>query len=115
MPTEIPLERPAGTSVFEVSTLFGDEPVRLRFRWNVRANGDAGAWFMDVRDQDERPVILGVKLVLGVNLCRRSAHPIFQHSLLRLVDTSRTHREATLDDLGTRVVLLHYTTDELFP
>lgn len=124
MPTEIPLDaRFAATSIdqrpgapsFRLSTSLGEDPVILDVRWNSRANGGKGAWYMDVRDQDEAPIALGVKLVLGVNLCRRSTHPIFQRNLLRLVDTSRSHREATLDDLGTRVVLLCFTLEELYP
>ncbi len=115
MPTEVALDRPAGSPLFEILTFFGSDPVLLTFRWNVRANNDAGAWFMDVRDENEQAIILGVKLVLGVNLCRRSTHPFFERNLLRLVDLSRLNREATLDDLGGRVVLLNFTLDELFP
>ena len=111
MPTEIPLDQRNGAPLFEFATSLGIDQVGLRFRWNTRA----GAWFMDVRDENDKAIILGVKLLLGINLCRKSVHPIFSRNLLRLVDTSRAHREATLDDLGTRVVLLNFTLDELYP
>lgn len=135
MPTEIPLDarfadpprradaqgptrtgdqRP-GAPNFRIATSLGEDPVILDFRWNSRANDGHGAWFMDVRDEDESPIALGVKLVLGVNLCRTSTHPIFQRNVLRLYDTTQSGREATLDDLGTRVVLLNFTSDELYP
>jgi hypothetical protein len=112
MPTEIPLDPTVrgDASSFRLGTSLGDDQVILDVRWNSRD----GAWYMDLYDQDETPIVRSVKLVLGVNLCRASTHPIFTRNLLRMVDTSRSGREATLDDLGTRVVLLHYTRDELY-
>lgn len=115
MPEEIPLDERNGAPLFRLPTSLGDDPVVLDFRWNSSANGRRGCWYMDVLDQNTKPIAQGVKLVLGVNLCRSSTHEIFTRNLLRLVDTSRTDREATLDDLGTRVVLLNFRLDELFP
>lgn len=115
MPTEIPLDQRNGAPLLEFATSLGEDQVVLTFRWNSRANGGRGAWFMDVRELDGAPIALGVKLVLGVNLCRTSSHPIFLRNVLRLVDTTDESREATLDDLGTRVLLLNHTLDELFP
>src|SRR6185369_14915356 len=101
MPTEIPLDARfatvtnvdgvasslprEGVPLFRLATSLGDDPVILDLCWNEPAS----AWFMDVRDTDESPIILGVKLVLGVNLCRTSRHDIFKRNLLRLIDTSR--------------------------
>ncbi len=115
MPTEIPLDQRNGAPLFEVDTQLGDDLVSLTFRWNSSANGRRGSWFMDIRDRDDSPIALGVKLVLGVNLARTSTHPILLRNLLRLVDTTQSGEEATLDDLGTRVLLLNFTAAELFP
>jgi hypothetical protein len=115
MPDEIPLDKRNSAPLFRLPTYLGDDQVVLDFRWNSQANGRKGSWFMDVLDSNTKPIAQGVKLVLGVNLCRTSSHEIFTRNMLRLVDTSRKDREATLDDLGTRVVLLNFTLAELFP
>lgn len=115
MPEEIPLDQRNGSPLFRLPTSLGDDPVILDFRWNSSANGRRGCWYMDVLDQDAKPIAQGVKLLLGVNLCRTYTHEIIARNLLRLVDTSRQGREATLDDLGTRVVLLNFPLSELFP
>lgn len=80
----------------------------LDVRWNERA----GAWYFDVRELDGAPIALGIKIVLGAYLGRQSNHPLFLSGTFVAHDTSRRKREAGLDDIGTRVVVLYATNDD---
>ena len=71
-------------------------------RWNARDE----AWYLDVYDQNETLIRAGVKIVLGALLGRRSVDPAFPDGLLIATDLSGEGREATFDDLGTRVVVI---------
>jgi hypothetical protein len=77
-------------------------------RWNSR---DA-AWYMDIRAEDDSAVALGVKLVLGVSLGRRSTHAFFQKHALYVIDTTGQNRDAAYDELGGRVQVLHLSLDD---
>ena len=58
-------------------------------------------------------MIIGVKVVLGTYLGRSCAHPLFTEGVFVAIDTTNKHAEATYDDLGTRVEVWYYTTDEV--
>lgn len=79
------------------------------FRWNERA----GAWFMDIFDENEDPIRVGVKVVLGTWLGRRCVDARFPPGAIVAVDTSGAGLDAGLDDLGTRVILLFYSGPEI--
>jgi hypothetical protein len=89
-------------------------------KWNARDNVDPvtgiakGAHYFDIRELDESVVALDIKVVLGVNLGRTSTHPFFTKHLLRAVDTTGKGKDAGFDDLGGRVVVMHWTVDEIF-
>jgi hypothetical protein len=74
-------------------------------RWNRRDN----AWYFDLLDQRETPVLTGIKLVLGGYLGRASNHPLLTAGTFAAVDTSGAGREATYTDLGARVELRYLT------
>jgi len=77
--------------------------------WNARDNG----WYFDLREQDETPILLGIKVVLGPPLGRtRRYHPFFQNHVLQVIDTSGAGVDAGFDDLGARVQVLHMTMAE---
>jgi hypothetical protein len=78
-------------------------------RWNERA----AAWFMDLYDEAESPIRVGIKVVIGTWLGRRSVDPRFPPGAIVAIDTSGAGRDATLDDLGTRVILLFYSGEEI--
>ncbi len=88
---------------------FGDVRYMMTVRWNSR---DA-AWYMDIRLEDDTPVALGLKLVLGPPLGRRSTDPFFQTNILQVVDTTGTGVDAAFDDLGGRIQVMHLTLDDL--
>jgi hypothetical protein len=96
-------------------TLVGidDRTYNFRLRWNSQANGRQGAWCMDVYEVDNTPIAVGIKIVLGVYLGRTSTHPLFRNGVFIARDTSGQSREATLHDLGTRVVVEYFTAREI--
>ena len=82
----------------------------IDLRWNERA----GAWFMDLLDENEDPIRMGIKVVLGTWLGRRSIDPRFPAGAILAVDTSGAGLDAGLDDLGTRVLLRFYSAEEIW-
>lgn len=83
------------------------------YLFDVRWNDRDSAWYMDMYEADETPILLGVKLVLGNILGRRSRHLFFVQHLLRVVDTSGSGKDAGFDDLGSRVQVMHIPVSEL--
>lgn len=107
MPDFIPLD-PSATN-YRLRVPLDNETYLFDVRWNSR---DA-AYYVDIRQQDETPVALGLKLVLGVNIGRTYNHPFFQKHLLRMVDSSDDRLDATYDDIGRRVFLMHTSFAEI--
>lgn len=95
-----------------VGVSFADERFWFYPRWNQRENEGVGAWFIDIREEDNTLVAGGIKLVLGTQIGRRNSHDFFKKHTLHLVDLSNSGTEAGFDDLGQRVVLLHVLWSE---
>lgn len=91
-----------GTSLDGVSYVF-----------DVRWNGRAAAWYVDILDEEADPICVGLKVVLGAALGARSADPRRPAGLLMASDLSGEGREATFDDLGSRVVVYFYPFADL--
>lgn len=112
MPTIIQTRQGLGDYT-QSGVVLDNKPYNIRLRWNAI---DA-AWYMDVREQDDSPIVSGAKLVLGVYVGRQSTHDLFLRGAFFLVDTANTDgtkgREATFDDLGTRVVLSYWLHNEI--
>lgn len=88
------------------------EPYVLRVRWNTSDDAGKGAWYLDAWERDgTTPIAFGVKLVLGVRLGSTYNHALFAAGMF-LLDLSDTGVEARLDDLGSRVLLIHMTADD---
>jgi hypothetical protein len=94
---------------YRVGTVLDVTPVILDVHWNGR---DA-AWFMDIMTETEVPIVMGVKIVLGTLLGGRTSSQEFPLGVLVAADLSGEGRDATLDDLGTRVLVYFYTPDEI--
>lgn len=91
------------------STVLDGITVEFNVRWNARDE----AWYFDLFDEDGAPIAHGIKIVLGAYLGRRVNHSIFRLGVLVAIDTSGERRDATLDDLGTRVIVRHLTEFEV--
>jgi hypothetical protein len=82
----------------------------LRFYWSGRES----AFYIGVYDQNENPIALSIRLVVGVPLLRRFQDPRLPPGMLLLVDT--TDRGEDLEnaaDLGGRWVLVYFDAAEL--
>lgn len=81
----------------------------IRVRWNSRME----QWFMDVMDETESPIAMGLALVLGAYIGKRCADPRFPPGLFMASDLANSGTDATLDDITTRVPIYYYSADEL--
>lgn len=86
-----------------------NHPYLFEPRWNTRDF----AWYLNILEVTEEPIVYGVKVVLGTYLGRRSNHKLFRQGVLVAVDTTGEGRDATYDDFGTRVILEYIPVLEL--
>jgi hypothetical protein len=74
-------------------------------------------WYLSISELSGAPVVSGCKVVLGVLIGRRSAHPLFRLGGFVAIDLASTGLgrgvEAGSSDLGRRVALRWYSTEEL--
>lgn len=90
---------------YTFNTVLGDTAYNFEIRWNGR---DA-AWYMSVFEQDETPIFVNAKIVLGANIGRKANHPLVLTGVFLAIDTEKTGIDATLDDLGSRIQVRYYT------
>jgi hypothetical protein len=107
MPVQLPLD--SLDPKYRVGITLNDVPYILDVRWNDRD----GAWYFDMLDIDDDPIRMGIKIVLGTALGWRSTDPRFPNGGIFAEDLSGEGRDATIDDLGTRVMVYYYTVAEL--
>lgn len=100
--------RPSDTN-YRLAIAFDNVPVFIDTRWNERDQ----AWYIDFREEDETPIALGIKVVIGTNLGRRSTHKFFVSQIFVPFDTSGVGRDAGFDDLGARVIVQRFTLVDL--
>lgn len=97
---EIPLSPSIGH--YQFSTQIMGEDYTFEVRWNAR---DA-AWYFDLFDAAGRVIRRGFKIALGAYIGRLVRHPLFlRDGMFFAYDASQQHREATFDDIGSRVIL----------
>ncbi len=115
MPTTLPFVPSVGAYEFNFNLPGGAkdaQPNAVVFRayWNANKYG---GWYFDLSEENGSQIATGVKIVLGINLCQTSQHIVFESVVLRAVDTTRQGRDATFDDMGTRVLVQVWTREEL--
>lgn len=99
-----------GIAAYRVATALGDVGYVFDLRWNHRDE----CWYLDAYAEDGVTAIFhGVKVVLGAHLGRIHRHPLVADGALVAFDTSGQFRDATFDDLGSRVLLVYIPADEL--
>ena len=88
----------------EVTVSLDGSVYLLAFRWNTRE----GAWFMDISDANGDLLKPGIKLVCDWPLTSlRDTDPGLPPGMLSVFDQGGAQVDPTLDDLGTRVLLLY--------
>ncbi len=98
-----------GSAFQEFDTVLAGTVFTIRQRWNTR---DA-AWYLDLFDVNASPIFSGIKVVLGVALGRRVTDARMPGVFLA-EDLSGENRDATFDDIGTRVRVYFYPFAEWF-
>jgi len=108
MPVILPLQPSVGTYRFR--SVLQTVEYGFRMRWNSRDS----SWYLDVREADQTPIALGLRVVLGAYLGRVSTHFIFRNgALVARVPHGDDRREAGFDDMGTRVQLWYFDRAEV--
>jgi hypothetical protein len=109
MPRELPLI--PSVPIYRVQTTLGQTTYVFDLRWN----GREGCWYLDLLAADGTPLALGRKIVIGW-IPMRGTNPITRprnFGALIAQDLSGKQREATLNDLGTRVRIYWFAPSEL--
>ncbi len=81
----------------------------LQFKWNRREE----SWYLDILTDLEDPIQYGIKIVCDWPLGRLQQDPRMPPGLLMAVDTSGLQVSPTIDDLGTRVLLVYVEEADL--
>lgn len=118
MPQTIPVTSSAETDRFDTE-LMGIR-VTVVARWNPRAdNRDAsgaespGAWFLDLYDEKGSAIFYSARIACGTVIARWARHPLTRLGCFIAADTTGRGVDPGRYDLGSRVLLLHYTEDEV--
>lgn len=105
--SELPID--ASEKNYSVSTTLEGVTYTFVVRWN----GRAGSWFFDLYDVDGNIIMAGIRILTGANLGRRCTDPRKPPGAIVASDLSGAGREATRDDLGTRVKLYYIPVADL--
>jgi len=106
---EIPCT-PGGVATWTQRTALDGRDYVLAFRWNQRA----GAWTLDLADQDGAAILLGRTLVAGYPLLKGVTDTRRPPGELAVLDAfGLDDLDPAFSDLGTRFVLVYVTAAEL--
>lgn len=111
MPVILPLQPSVGNYRFR-SILAGVE-YKFLVQWNRREL----AYYLTVRETDDRLIAASLKVVLGVYIGRVVRHDLFRNgALVCRIPRGDDRREPQFDDLGadSRVQLWYFTREEMF-
>lgn len=86
-------------AAYEFSTDIEGISYTFDVRWNSRDEG----WYFNLFEDNGAPIAYGLKVVLGTLIGETTPHNLFRLGVLVVIDTTQEGREATFDDLGTRV------------
>ena len=85
---------------------FGVELEGVSYRFELRWNARAGAWWITVLTSDDQPIV-SRKVVVGFPLFDRYRDSRLPPGGLEAIDTTGAGLEPGLTDLGSRVLLLY--------
>lgn len=81
----------------------------FEFEWNDRA----GAWFFNLLDASEDPILQGVRVVVNSSLLELFRDPRLPPGVLFAADSTGLDLDPGLTDLGDRVQLVYYPLVDL--
>jgi hypothetical protein len=88
---------------YEFKTDLDGVTYTLAFRYNSRMD----RWIMDIKTEDDDPIIMGIPILLGVSLVKRFADSRLPAGDIFAISTGTTTSEAGKEDLGENVLLLY--------
>lgn len=95
---------------YDMQVVLEDVTYTLEFRWNAREL----CWYMDLKAEDDDPIVTSVKVVVDFPLCNRVNDPRRPSGYFLANDTvNLVGRDPGITDLGDRVRLLYLTLDEI--
>lgn len=94
---------------YRFSTTLLSQTYVFDVRWNARDD----AWYFDILDSANSPILHGVKIVLGALLGGRCVDPRFPAGRFMACDMTDSGTEAKYDDLGVRVLIYFMSYDEI--
>jgi hypothetical protein len=83
----------------------------VNYNFQTKYNYRFGYWTFDMY-QEERPVALGIAMVLSASLLKPYPEKVDIGTML-MVDTGETRIDATLEDLGTRILMQYASPSEV--
>lgn len=104
---QIPL--PQDVPHFTQQVILDGETFTLRCHYNERED----SWYLDLLDVEQNPIVCGRKLVADWPLLHRSRHESLPPGQLYMVDVSEVGEDPSLDDIGSRVILIYADEEEL--
>jgi len=105
MPSEIPLT--SDPSIIQ-NVVLEERNIGLQTKFNPRYNN--GYWTLDILENGVG-LVYSLPMVLGADLLEHITD--LGLGALIMVDTDLKGKEATSEDLGTNVLLIHYTEEEI--
>lgn len=88
---------------YEFKTDLDGVTYTLSFRYNSRMD----RWIMDIKTEDDDPIIMGIPILLGVSLIKRFADSRLPAGDIFAISVGTTTAEAGKEDLGENVLLLY--------
>ena len=104
MPVEIPIQLNVSSQTFDIA-LNG-----VSYSMNAKWNSRSGFWTLDIIDEDQNNLLLGLCLKLGARLLEPFNLDIGDFFM---VDDTGKGIEASLSNIGVSTHLVYYTPDEI--
>ncbi len=107
MPVRLPFQ--PSQNNYRLVVPLRNTPYLLDVHWNTRDS----AWYFDLREEDETPILLGNKVLVGSKIGRASNHDFFKTRGFEVMDTAGVGVDAAYDDLGARIQVIVTDTSEV--
>lgn len=99
----------AGREWYEFRITLDGVKYTVELRWNARSN----RWTFSLRTRDGEPLLVGRRVVVGMPLLMRGTDPRMPPGDIIAVDQAGLDADPGRDDLGSRVLLMYVTANEL--
>lgn len=99
---------------YTVATALDDTVYQIDVRWNDVLQ----LWYLDLLDIDRNMIVSGIAIVIGCALGGQCVDARMPPGVIMVADlsaaaTGAPPRDAGVDDLGSRVVVLYYPVDTI--